>query len=38
MQTKQDIKIPFDKHNTENINGNGKSLNGAEHGENISTG
>jgi hypothetical protein len=38
MQMKQDIKIPFDKHNTDKIKGNGKRLNGAEHGENISSG
>jgi hypothetical protein len=38
MQTKQDNKIPFDKHNIDNIKGNGKRLNGAEHGANISSG
>jgi hypothetical protein len=37
MQTKQDIKIPFDKHNTDNKKGNGKRLNEAEHGEIISS-
>jgi hypothetical protein len=38
MRTKQDIKIPFDKHNTDNKKGNGKRLNVAEHAENISSG
>jgi hypothetical protein len=38
MQKKQDIKIPFDKHKNDNIKGNGKRFNGAEHGENISSG
>jgi hypothetical protein len=26
MQTKQDVKIPFDKHNTDNIKGMGRGL------------